>query len=90
MVRSEWGYEWIFFSNYRSNARGVAILFYNNFEYNVLRETKDTEGNILALNMQIENKNISLISIYGPNTDKPSFLKKILDIIDGFDNDNII
>jgi len=45
MIRSEWGYECVF-SNYRSTARGMAIIFNNDFEHKVLKEKQDTEGNI--------------------------------------------
>ena len=34
-IRAEWGLEWVFFSSFKSNARGVAILFNNNFEYKI-------------------------------------------------------
>jgi len=40
---AEWGYR-AFFSSIAGNTAGVAILFKNNFAYNVLREICDKEG----------------------------------------------
>ena len=54
-VRSFWGYD-IFFSPGRSNARGIAIFFNNNFEYTILNQHKDEEGNLLVLEINIANK----------------------------------
>ena len=33
-IQSEWGYK-AFFASYRSNSRGVAVLFNNNFEFKI-------------------------------------------------------
>lgn len=41
---SEWGYTSGFDSN-KSNARGVAILFNNNFEFQINKVERDTNGN---------------------------------------------
>jgi len=89
LVRTQWGYQ-CYFSNYSSNGRGVAILFNNNFEYKCLQEKKDLHGNMLALNLIIDNENLTLITIYGPNADTPNFFKDLLEIIDDFGNDDII
>ena len=72
-IRNQWGYQ-ACFSSYTSNSRGVAILFNSNFEFQILNEKKDTSGYLLALNFKLENKTITLITIYGPNNDAPFFL----------------
>ena len=72
IVRSQWGYDW-YFSNHRSNSRGVAILLYNNFECGVIEVKKDVDGNMLILKMKLKKK-ITLITIYDPNSDTPEFL----------------
>lgn len=88
-VRSQWGYD-CYFSNFKSNARGVSILINNNFECKVLQEAKDTEGNMIVLKLQLANRTITLANIYGPNTDKPNFFVKLMESIDSFKNDDII
>jgi hypothetical protein len=49
VVRAEWGLN-CYFSSYKSNARGVAILFNNNFEYKVKQLKIDTKGNMIVIN----------------------------------------
>ena len=52
----------------------------NNFEVKVHKNSDET-GNLLALDLTIENKCMSLITIYGPNDDTPIFYKGLSDII---------
>ena len=37
----------------RHNARGVALLFGNNFEYNISHIDKDKEGNMIVIDLEI-------------------------------------
>ena len=88
-IRTQWGFE-CYFSNYSSQSRGVAILFNNNFEFKVLKVTKDENGNKLILDMVIEGKNITLINIYGPSRDEPDFYEEINNYIKNLDNQVIL
>ena len=88
-IRSQWGFE-CFFSNFASNSRGVAVLLNNNFECKVQRVEKDDNGNMLILDIQIEDSIITLINIYGPNRDDPEFYKCILQKINDTENQVII
>jgi hypothetical protein len=49
-----WGYK-AFFSSFKSNSRGVAILFNNNCEEKISNENKDNDGNYLILDVPVEN-----------------------------------
>ena len=49
--RSEWGNN-MYFSNGASNARGVAIIITENYEYKKLKVEKDTEGRFLILEIE--------------------------------------
>ena len=49
-IRSSWDYE-CYFSSFISNAMGTAILFNNNFEFNILKEKRDINGNYLVLDI---------------------------------------
>lgn len=88
-IESQWGYKCVF-NSYLSNSRGVCIFFNNNFKFKNLREKKDTHGNLLALDLIIEENKVTLINIYGPNIDTPSFYENIRDIFLEFDNDYFI
>ena len=65
----------------RTNARGVAILFKNNFEYEIISQTKDLEGNFICLTIKTTFALFNLVTLYGPNTDNPSFYREIKNVI---------
>ena len=75
-----------FFNHYTTNARGVAILFANNVDYKVKNVRCDTTGNMLALSINIDNLDITLICLYGPNEDSPIFYSNIKDVISEFND----
>ena len=76
MWRNEWGFKGIF-SPHRSDSRGVAILFNNNFEFKVHKKEIDPEGNFIVIDLEVDNRRITLACIYGPNRDHPEFYEKI-------------
>ena len=62
----------------KSNARGVAILIKNNFEYSVQDKIIDQNGNMIVLDITLSNEfSIRLINIYAPNDDNPEFFQHI-------------
>ena len=77
LIRAEWGFEGIFNCN-SSQSRGVAILLNNNFEFKIHSIFRDNNGNLLIVDLTICNQRLTLVNIYGPNTDNPSFYKLIL------------
>lgn len=89
MIQTQWGFE-AYFSSYRSNARGVAIFFKNNFEFKVNDAFSDINGNSLMLDVTIENKQYLLVNIYGPNEDNPQFYKDIGKKIETVSNNHYI
>jgi len=84
-IKAEWGYK-CYFSHGNSQSRGVAILFNNNFEFKVNQIENSQDGNLLALSLTVHNKDITLINLYGPNTDSPEFYDSVDDIIGRFEN----
>ena len=75
-ILAEWGYEG-YFSSYKSNSRGVAILFNNNFEFKVKKILKDKSGNYIIMLVEIQGENVLLVNIYGPNKDDPEFYSSL-------------
>ena len=84
-IRTQWGFE-CYFSNFASNARGVAVFLNNNFKCKVNNVERDDKGNMLILETEIEGKMITLINIYGPNRDDPGFYRTILKNINETEN----
>ena len=89
MIRTHWNNN-CFLNNYKSNARGVAILFNKNVEYKVHKQVMDDQGNYIILDMTVHNQRFSLVSIYGPNSDSPSFFTELFKKIQEIGNTEFI
>ena len=85
IIRAEWGYD-CYFSSFNSRSRGVCCLIQSNFEHTVRKIKGDIGGNFLILDLLIKDLDITLINIYGPNSDSPSFYDNISEIVKEFDN----
>ena len=57
----------------KTNSRGVAILFRNNFDFTIQDVIKDSDGNLLHIQFETFNMKFNLFNIYAPNTDVPNF-----------------
>ena len=88
-IQSEWGYK-AYFSSYSSNARGVAILFNNNFEFKVKQIVKDDSGNFLMIRTEIHGNDYLLVNTYGPNRDDAEFYNCLKQNIVGLGTENVI
>ena len=88
-IEAQWGFKRVF-SSYKSNSRGVSILFNNNFEFKIHKEKGDSEGNLVALDITVEDNRLTLINVYGPNTDCSDFYEKVRDTFLEFDNEFFI
>ena len=89
-ISSEWGFR-AFFSSYKSNSRGVAILLDNTFEFEITNQINDINGNFLILELTLPGI-LSLIigNVYGPNSDSPNFYTKLNNILNDLENPNMI
>ena len=89
-IRSNWGYT-VWLAGSDTNQNGVAILFENNFEHKVHNAVRDPEGHFLMLDIEILDKRITLVNVYGPSSgDNQEFFYNLSMQIDGMGNDNII
>ena len=86
---AEWGYT-VIFSHGTNDARGVSILFKNNFDHKIHGIIKDESGRYIILDITIQEKRITLANIYGSNTDSPEIYSKFIEQIENIDNDNRI
>ena len=75
-ITSEWGYQAVY-NSFNSQSRGVAIFLTNKFEFKIHNTHRDTNGNVLLLDIEIEKHRITLAAIYGPNTDEPTFYEHL-------------
>ena len=67
-----------------SNSRGVSILISKQVEYSIIDTHQDSEDIILILNIELDNKNYTLVNIYVPNhvKERNSFFKKLKNMLE--------
>ena len=51
---------------------GFAILFNNNFSFQISKTYTDPEGRFIICDLNTNGKQITLLNIYAPNEDDPS------------------
>ena len=88
-ISSEWGYT-CFFSSYRSNSRGVAVMFSNNFEFKIKDVNRDENGNFIIISLSSMDKDLLLVNVYGPNKDDPNFYNELKEKIKNYQINDII
>ena len=88
-IRHLWGGECIVHGN-KTNSHGVAIHFQNNFQYKIVGIETDDNGNMLSLNLKINDLRLKIINIYGPNKDSPLFYDSINKIITSSDQSYVL
>ena len=67
-----WEQNWdgkCFFSGEKSNSEGVAILVHPNSKIELINKTEIVIGRLIAVEIKINEKNLILVNIYGPNQD---------------------
>ena len=72
----QWGSK-AYFSGNSSQSKGVAILINNNFNYNIIEYRDLMPGRLQTLEIEINDKNLTLINIYGPNKDDTSVFENL-------------
>ena len=89
-IINQWGNSKGIISNFKSNSRGVAILFNNDIDLKIHQKIIDDGGNFIIVDMTIYNQRLTLVNLYGPNSDNPNFFKQISSHIDNIHNTDII
>ena len=75
---------------YCSDKIRVCILFNNNFQLEIIRQYSDQKGRFIIMDMEIDNKVLTLVNIYAPNKDNPTFSQNLLDHLLSFECEEII
>ena len=88
-VINEWGSDAVI-CGYKSNARGVGIFFNNNFEYSIKKVKKSESKGYIILELEIGDKSFLMVTLYGPNDDRPQFYQELLRDIVEFDLSSMI
>ncbi len=85
----EWGSN-IILCEGKSDSRGVAILFSKDLDYELFDTQVDCDGNFVILDLKVYDCRFTLVAIYGPNKDKPSFFHEICNKVQAIQNSSII
>ena len=83
--KQQWGGEF-FYSSGATNARGVCILINPKVKLDCSEIYQDAEGRAIGIKIVVCEKTYLLYNIYGPNTDDPSFIQKIIASIEAEGN----
>ena len=86
---SEWGYSTIF-TTFSSSRADVAILFNNNFQFEILKHFADPKGRFIVTDIDIGDKIMTLVNVYVPNEDNPAFFRNVWDKLCSFECDFIV
>lgn len=86
---SECGYKALF-SCCSSASSGVAILFNNNFAFQLERSYSDPKGRFIICDIKTNEKLFTLATIYAPNDDDPAFFERFFSHLQDFHCDDVI
>jgi len=85
----DWGSKPIY-SHGDFNARGVCICIKKELTYKLHNSKSDKDGRILVIDITVKDIRLTLANIYAPNGDTPEFFKIVFDMVNSYDNTNII
>uniref|UniRef100_A0AAY4BML7 Reverse transcriptase domain-containing protein n=3 Tax=Denticeps clupeoides TaxID=299321 RepID=A0AAY4BML7_9TELE len=80
----------VFFSSYRSNSRGVAILLHKNLSFKFEKSITDNEGRYVLLSGILYGEHVVIGCIYAPTVYEPQFFSKLLADISSFSCSRIL
>ena len=87
--QNEWGGKGIF-SHGSTAARGIAIFVKKEFKDNIHNIYRDTEGRYIVMDYSQGETTITIVALYAPNEDSPSFFKKIGTMLRGRQEHKIV
>lgn len=73
-----------------SNSRGSAILIKSTVPHEIIHEKTDPDGNFVLIVCKIRSVVYTMVSVYGPNEDNPSFYENLEECLETSSCENII
>ena len=90
VIKKEWNVKYLI-SGTQRNAKGVMIILDDNFEYKIHKVNIDSDGRYIFCEIEIpEVASFLLVNIYAPNENKAEFFTNLFNIIETWDNNNLI
>ena len=66
------------------------VLMNNNFEQKEKKNKTDKNGDYIILDMVVQDKEFTLVNLYGPNNDNSQFYENLIKKNSEFENENVI
>ena len=79
-----------YWSSYNSQARGVAILINKSSEIEVSASFSDNQGRIVGIQFKLSDQIFTLINVYAPNEDSPSFWVEVFKYFEEFPGNRLL
>ena len=84
------GWKKIFHANGNQKKAGVPILISGKMDFKIKTITRDKDGHCITIKGSIQEEDITIVNIYGPNIGTPQYIRQTLTAIKGEMNSNII
>ena len=65
-------------SKWRAKKAGVAILISDKIDYKATKIKRDKEGHYIMVKGLIQQEELTILNIYGPNTGAPRYIRQVL------------
>ena len=92
-LNDKWLQEWgsnAFFSGNSSNSTGIGILFRANVHFKLIDYKEIIEGRIQTLKLNIDDTDIILINVYGPNKEDSNFYSVLENLLKQYEHETLI
>ena len=84
------GWKNIFHANGKQKKAGVTILISEKIDLKIKKITRDKEGHYIMIKGSIQDEDITVVNIYGPNIGAPQYIRQTLTDIKGEIDSNTI
>ena len=74
----------------QTTSRGVMILWKAKGLISISELFRSTDGNLLIAQCNLDDKQILIVGIYGPNADTPSFYDRLEEKLEEFSHDRVV
>lgn len=92
-IEKQWEDEWgnkCVFSHYNNKSAGVCIMFKRGLDFQIHDSKIHPDGRYIILDLTLLETRITLVCLYGYNTDQPLFFQEILNNIASFSNTSLL
>ena len=87
--KNEWGGN-IYFSHGTTDSCGICILFRPSLNFDILKLELHNLGRFIIADLKVVNHLVTLVGIYGPNSDNTNFFKDVAQKMQSFACENVI